>query len=77
MVATPSSGLEHLSVLGWGLGEVQAVHAGEVIGELLLEGFVVTRVLHPILYIVDQDKLRSLSFIVGLVCLIALFVKAA
>ena len=40
-------------------------------------GFVVTRVLHPIFYIVDQDKLRSLSFIVGLVCLIALFVKAA
>lgn len=39
--------------------------------------FVVTRLLHPIFYAIDQDKLRSLSFLVGFVCVIALFVKAA
>jgi len=40
-------------------------------------GFVVARLLHPIFYIIDQDKLRSGSFMLGLVCIIALFVKAA
>ena len=39
--------------------------------------FVAARVLHAIFYIMDQDKLRSGSFMVGLVCVIALFVKAA
>ena len=39
--------------------------------------FVVARILHPIFYIMDQDKLRSLSFLAGFVCVIALFVKAA
>ena len=39
--------------------------------------FVAARVLHPIFYILDQDKLRSLSFIAGFVCVIALFVQAA
>jgi uncharacterized MAPEG superfamily protein len=39
--------------------------------------FVVARVLHPVFYLMDQDKLRSLSFLAGFVCVIALFVKAA
>ena len=39
--------------------------------------FVVARVLHPIFYLMDQDKLRSISFMAGTVCVIALFVKAA
>ena len=40
-------------------------------------GFVVARVLHPILYIQDLATLRSLSFLAGVVCVVALFVKAA
>ncbi|MBJ20659.1 MAG: MAPEG family protein [bacterium] len=39
--------------------------------------FVVLRVVHGISYIRDIDKVRSLSFLLGLVCMIALFVKAA
>ncbi len=39
--------------------------------------FVVARVLHPTFYILDQDKLRSVAFLAGFVCVIALFVKAA
>ena len=39
--------------------------------------FVVLRVLHGIFYIQDLDKARSLAFMGGLVCIIALFVKAA
>lgn len=39
--------------------------------------FVGARVAHAFFYIKDLDKLRSLSFLVGLVCIIALFVKAA
>jgi uncharacterized MAPEG superfamily protein len=35
------------------------------------------RVLHPIFYIANLDKARSLSFIAGQVCIIALIVKAA
>ena len=40
-------------------------------------GFVVARLLHATFYIIDQDKLRSASFLLGLVCIITLFVKAA
>ncbi|MBW2499667.1 MAG: MAPEG family protein [Deltaproteobacteria bacterium] len=39
--------------------------------------YVVTRILHPIFYAMDQDKLRSLAFLLGFVCVIMLFVKAA
>lgn len=39
--------------------------------------FVVVRVLHPIFYIRDLAPARSLSFLVGVVCVVALFVKAA
>jgi uncharacterized MAPEG superfamily protein len=36
-------------------------------------GFVATRVVHPIFYLADLDALRSLAFLVGLVCGIGLF----
>jgi uncharacterized MAPEG superfamily protein len=39
--------------------------------------FVVFRVLHAVLYIKDIDLARSISFVGGLACVIALFVKAA
>ena len=39
--------------------------------------FVLLRVVHAICYIKDIDKVRSLSFILGLACMITLFVKAA
>jgi uncharacterized MAPEG superfamily protein len=39
--------------------------------------FVVFRVLHGIFYIQDIDKARSLAFLGGVVCIVALFVKAA
>ena len=40
-------------------------------------GFVVLRIVHAVTYVADQDKLRSGSFVLGLVCMITLFVKAA
>jgi uncharacterized MAPEG superfamily protein len=40
-------------------------------------GFVVVRLLHAVFYITDQDKLRSGAFLVGMVCIVALIVKAA
>lgn len=39
--------------------------------------FVVFRVLHAFFYIQDIDKARSAAFLGGLVCIIALIVKAA
>lgn len=36
-------------------------------------GFVATRVLHPILYLANIDTLRSLVFLVGVVCVFGLF----
>jgi uncharacterized MAPEG superfamily protein len=39
--------------------------------------FVVVRLLHAIFYFADIDKLRSLSFVLGLICLIRLVVLAA
>jgi uncharacterized MAPEG superfamily protein len=39
--------------------------------------FVGFRILHGIFYIRDIDKARSLAFMGGMVCIVALFVKAA
>ena len=39
--------------------------------------FVAARVLHALFYIVDQDKLRSLAFMVAMACVIAIFIQAA
>lgn len=39
--------------------------------------FVGFRVLHGIFYIQDLDKLRSLTFMGGMACVVTLFVKAA
>jgi uncharacterized MAPEG superfamily protein len=39
--------------------------------------FVVLRIIPAVTYIKDIDKVRSGSFILGLVCMITLFVKAA
>jgi uncharacterized MAPEG superfamily protein len=39
--------------------------------------FVGFRILHGIFYIQDIDKARSLAFMGGMVCIVALFVKAA
>jgi uncharacterized MAPEG superfamily protein len=39
--------------------------------------FVVFRVLHAVTYVADMDKARSGAFILGMVCIIALFVQAA
>ncbi len=39
--------------------------------------FVVARLLHPVFYIMDLAPARSLSFLVGFVCVVALFVKSA
>ncbi len=37
-------------------------------------GFAATRIVHPIVYLANVDVLRSLVFLVGLVCGIGLFV---
>lgn len=39
--------------------------------------FVAFRILHGIFYIQDLDKARSLAFMGGMACIVALFVKAA
>ena len=39
--------------------------------------FVIARILHGVFYVTDLDALRSLSFLVGLVCAIWLFLLAA
>lgn len=43
----------------------------------LSEAFIVTRILHPILYLANLDALRSIVFLAGLGCCIALFVISA
>lgn len=44
---------------------------------LLALVFVVVRVLHGLLYILDRATLRSLAWLVGLVCVVVLYVEAA
>ena len=39
--------------------------------------FVAFRILHGFCYIQDFDKARSITFLGGMVCIVALFVKAA
>jgi len=43
----------------------------------LSQAFIVTRILHPILYLANQDVLRSIIFLAGMGCCIALFVISA
>jgi uncharacterized MAPEG superfamily protein len=40
-------------------------------------GFVLLRITHAVTYLMDLDKIRSGSFLLGLICMITLFVKAA
>ena len=40
-------------------------------------GWVGARLLHAVFYVSDLDKLRSLAFLVALVCAVGLFVTAA
>ena len=54
----------------------QLGHAAPGRAAWLSELFVATRILHPIFYATDLDKLRSLVFLVGLFCVAALFVSA-
>ena len=54
----------------------QLGHADPGRAAWLSELFVVTRILHPIFYIADLDALRSLVFVVGLACVVGLFVAA-
>jgi len=59
---------------------VFTIHAAGVAPETAAPwtiAFVVTRVLHPIFYIADLDKLRSIVFLIGMVCVVRLFVLAA
>jgi uncharacterized MAPEG superfamily protein len=39
--------------------------------------FLSTRILHPVVYVANLDALRSIVFLVGLVCCVWLFVLAA
>ncbi len=45
--------------------------------DLLAEVFVVLRVLHAVMYIADQDKLRGAMWLGGIGCVVGLFVAAA
>ena len=42
----------------------------------LSELFVVTRILHPVFYATDQDRLRSLVFLIGFASAIGLFASS-
>lgn len=44
---------------------------------LLAIVFVVFRVLHGVFYLIDRDRLRSLCWLGGFICVIALLVQAA
>lgn len=39
--------------------------------------FVGLRIVHGVSYLMDQDKIRSGSFVLGMICIITLLVKAA
>ena len=40
-------------------------------------GFVATRIVHAVTYVLDIDKIRSASFVAGMICIVTLLVKAA
>jgi uncharacterized MAPEG superfamily protein len=52
------------------------VGADPVWSARLAETFVVARVLHGVFYLADLDVLRSTAFLVGVLCVIGLFVLA-
>ncbi len=39
--------------------------------------YLVTRLLHPVLYLANLDLVRSLVFVAGLGCIVMMFIKAA
>lgn len=45
--------------------------------DLLAGGFMITRILHGVLYIADQATLRSLVYILGLLCTVGFFIAGA
>ncbi|MDR2871261.1 MAG: MAPEG family protein [Xanthomonadaceae bacterium] len=39
--------------------------------------FIVARILHGVFYVADKDKLRSLVWFIGFICILALVIQAA
>lgn len=57
------------------MAQFAGVDPGRV--SMLAVAFVVFRVLHGLSYLADRDTLRSLSWLLGIVCVLALMVQAA
>ena len=57
------------------MAQFAGVDPGRV--SMLAMAFVVFRVLHGLSYLADRDTLRSLSWLLGIVCVLALMVQAA
>lgn len=57
------------------MAQFAGVDPGRV--SMLAVAFVVLRVLHGLSYLADRDTLRSLSWLLGIVCVLALMVQAA
>jgi uncharacterized MAPEG superfamily protein len=57
------------------MAQLAGVDPGRI--SALAVAFVVFRVLHGVFYLADRDALRSLSWLLGIACVLALMVQAA
>ena len=72
-VAAQQNAWEALAVFTAGVVAYGLQGTGSEIASILAIVWVISRVLHGILYLANLDSLRTLSFLVGIGCSIALF----
>lgn len=60
-------------------GVLVAVQAGVAQStiDMLAGGFMLTRILHAVFYLSDQATLRSLTYVLGLLCTVGFFIAGA
>jgi len=75
--AAHANGFESFPAFGVGVLATQVTHANATWAAIFSLTYIAARTLYPILYIRDQASLRSLVWLVGFVCCIALMILAA
>ena len=76
-VAAQSNAWEALPVFASGVIVAHLAGADPGTSAALAITWVIARIVHAVTYVTDLDKLRSLAFLVGIGCVVGLFVAAA
>ncbi|HEX2791471.1 MAG TPA: MAPEG family protein [Steroidobacteraceae bacterium] len=75
--AAATNGFEVLPLFAAAVLIAQLLHAPQSSANLLAIGFIVARGLHLACYLLDRATLRSIAWLLGLLCVIGLFVISA